>query len=440
MHQLLSLDQTPPISVPLRFFISAPFFGILAALMLCFYGSELLQTRWFPATLGVTHLITLGVLTMVMCGALFQMLPVIAGATIRKALPISFITHLLLSIGSLSLAIGFITGESYIFKLAIYSLAGAIGLFFIATLYSLLKVPRSQPTVTGIRIAIIGFLITAGVGLTLAASYAWTGWEAPRNILTNLHLAWGFLGWIGILVVVVAYQVVPMFQMTAEYPAWIRNSLSWALLSTLLLWSIGLISTINTQTILLILGLILAGALILFAIITLQLQYKRKRKTTDITLNFWRTGMVMLILASLCWVAAQLWPEWQHNPRYPLCLGVLFLAGFALSVINGMLYKIVPFLVWLHLHNKVMANMRLMGTKIPNMQKIINQSMMQKQFWLYLLSLSSLLIALFYPILLARIAGVLFLINFSWLSWNLFTAVSIYRQEAAHLDKLLTES
>ncbi len=438
MHHSLSLDQTPPISVPLRFFISAPLFGVLAALMLCFYGSELLQTRWFPATLGVTHLITLGVLTMVMCGALFQMLPVIAGATIHKALPISLITHLLLSIGTLSLVISFITGNSYLFKLAIYALAGAMGLFFIATLYSLLKVPRSQPTVTGIRIAIFGFIVTAGVGLTLAASYAWSGWNAPRDLLTNLHLAWGFLGWISILVIVVAYQVVPMFQMTSEYPAWIRNSLSWALLSTLLLWSIGLISGINTQAILLILGLLLAGALILFAIITLQLQNKRKRKVTDITLSFWRTGMIMLILASLCWVAGQCWPEWQYNPRYPLCLGILFLAGFALSVVNGMLYKIVPFLVWLHLQNKVMANVSLMGTKIPNMQKIIAQHMMQKQFWLYLISLCSLLIALFYPVLLARIAGILFLLNFSWLGWNLLTAVTIYRQEVARLNKLLS--
>ena len=37
---------------------------------------------------------------------------------------------------------------------------------------------------------------------------------------------------------------------------------------------------------------------------------------------------------------------------YGMLLGVLMIVGFAMSVINGMLYKIVPFLVWFHLQSR----------------------------------------------------------------------------------------
>lgn len=434
MHPNLSLDQAPPISVPFRFFISAPLFGILAALVLCFYGPELLQTRWFPATLGFTHLVTLGILTMVMCGALFQMLPVVAGAPISHPLGVSLVTHLSLSTGTITLAAGFLWGDSLVFSVAIFLLATAVLIFFVSTFYSLLKAPRLQPTITGVRMAIIGLIVTAGFGLTLAAGYAWTDGAAQRETLTDLHLAWGFLGWMGMLAAVIAYQVVPMFQMTPEYPLWLRRTLSWMLFGTLLCWSIGLASA-PTKTLLTLLELILAGELTLFAGITLHLQHKRRRKVADVVLFFWRTGMVMLILACLCWTVAQWWSAWGDDPRYPFCLGILFLAGFTLSVINGMLYKIVPFLVWLHLQNRVMADINLIGAKIPNMKKVISSEAMKKQFWLHLVALCSLLAAVFYPDQLTRLAGLLFLASFVWLGWNLLGAITIYRTEVARLEQ-----
>jgi hypothetical protein len=39
----------------------------------------------------------------------------------------------------------------------------------------------------------------------------------------------------------------------------------------------------------------------------------------------------------------------------PLALGVLVIVGFALSVISGMLYRIVPFLLWLELQRHIAA-------------------------------------------------------------------------------------
>jgi hypothetical protein len=42
-------------------------------------------------------------------------------------------------------------------------------------------------------------------------------------------------------------------------------------------------------------------------------------------------------------------PTWAQAPQVDLLLGILLIFGFAVAVINGMLYKIVPFLAWFHL-------------------------------------------------------------------------------------------
>ena len=45
MYSHLSLDQAPPLSVPVRFFLSAPVFGVMAAITL-FAFPEAMANRW----------------------------------------------------------------------------------------------------------------------------------------------------------------------------------------------------------------------------------------------------------------------------------------------------------------------------------------------------------------------------------------------------------
>jgi hypothetical protein len=68
--------------VPLRFFLAGPLFGLLAAAAIAWGGADAFGSRWAPSILAATHLVTLGFLTMVMSGALLQVLPVIVGAAV----------------------------------------------------------------------------------------------------------------------------------------------------------------------------------------------------------------------------------------------------------------------------------------------------------------------------------------------------------------------
>ena len=60
MQALLSFDDGPPISAPLRFFVTAPVFAMAAGLLLLWAGPDLYASRWTPTALAFTHLITVG--------------------------------------------------------------------------------------------------------------------------------------------------------------------------------------------------------------------------------------------------------------------------------------------------------------------------------------------------------------------------------------------
>src|SRR5487761_2310078 len=96
----LSFQQAPPFSVPFRFFITAPPLLLAAAMLLIFDDTSLMVTRHSPAALAATHLITLGFTSMVMCGALLQLLPVLSGIALPHPTRPAWLIHVPLTLGA----------------------------------------------------------------------------------------------------------------------------------------------------------------------------------------------------------------------------------------------------------------------------------------------------------------------------------------------------
>ncbi len=433
----LSLEQAPPISIPFRFFLTAPLFGIVSGLLLIWAGEAAMVSRWSPLVLSLTHLVTLGFLTMVMCGAMMQMLPVLAGSPVPGIGPVGAVSHLALSLGTGALAYAFIQGSAGWVKLALLLLGIGLGVFAIAAGLALARVKLSSPTVTGMRWSLASLVITVALGMLLSMGFF--GIVALNNLpsYTDLHLGWGLLGWMGLLLIGVSYQVVPMFQITPEYPRIMRDHLTGSLFFGLAGWFLLEIGVIRGYWSSLVPGcwmLLVTAGFPLFAGTTLHIQRLRKRQVSDVTLIFWRVGLIGILFGYLVWLIGRALPEAATAPWYPLLLGTLLLFGGAFPLVNGMLYKIVPFLSWFHLQNRQLA-LGAFHVKLPHMKGFIGDREARLQFYLYLAALFLALAAVFRPALFTRPAGAFLVLTSLMLGYNLLRAMMRYRNTKVLLNQ-----
>jgi hypothetical protein len=428
MPALLSLEEAPPLSAPLRFFLTAPLFAIAAGGLLVWSGPDLWASRWTPAALALTHLITAGFMLQVMLGAMLQLLPVVAGANMVRPLRVATVVHIAITLGALCLVAAFLGAEPRLFGVAAFLMGAGVLTFVVAAARALLGAPGSTPIVRGLRLALLGLCVTVSMGLWLAVSMGWS-LDVPLARLANIHLGWGLVGWGAVLLGAVGFVVVPMFQQTPSYPSWFERSFAYAALGLVLLWSVAEGANWERTASILSVGVVLMAAA--FALTTFKLQRQRKRAKLDAVQRLWQLGMLSTLAACVLWLLVRAFPMLDQWQGWPLLFGVLLLCGGFMSVMVGMLYKIVPFLVWLHLQERGQG--RLIA---PNMKKVLAEPAINRQAWAHTLALGLLLLAVWQPVWLTYPAGLALMLANGWLLRNLLQALGVYRSHLAKIEVL----
>ena len=419
MHPNLSFDQAPPITVPYRFFLAAPWFGVMAGLLLAWAGGDTLVSRWTPEALALTHLIGAGFMLQAMSGALFQFIPVAVGGNVWRPRLVAGVAHPLLLVAVLFLAAGLLFSEPALLSSAVPLFLLGAGCLVAAVGVALWRTPAASMTLWAMRMAIGGLAVTVILGSVLAESLA-RGLDLPVIDLTNVHLAWALGGWALMLLAGVSYHVVPMFQLTRPYPVWFTRGFGPVLLLLVCAWSSRLMLDNDRWMTAIAMPLLLVFSA--YAAITLWLQYTRRRKVDDATSLYFRVAMVSMLGFALSGALVRFHPAFGDDPRSIVWMGVLVFVGVFVSAITGMMYKISPFLNWLHLQR-----LGAPITAVPNMKKMIPADDMTGQLRLHVLALLLLLAAVWLPSL-ARCAGIAFAASCAWLGWNLIGAVLRYRR------------
>jgi len=427
----LALEQAPELSVPFRFFLTAPLFGLLACAVLLIVGSEALAARWTAPALALSHLLVLGVITMVMCGALMQILPVMVGVSIPRSQLSGGLCHALLILGTIVLAFAFLRADAIAFRLAALVLSLAFVLLLGLIGHALGRAPRASESARGLSWVALALAVTVVLGVLLALGHAELGLALYRPAVTNLHLVWGLVGWVALLVAVVSWQVVPMFQMTPAYPRMLRRWLAPLTIAVLTWLSAAVFFGVGRQP----QAILLATAVLVgFAGQSLWLLAQRKRARADVASRLWQFGLTMLVLASLL-------SAWQglSGPSplpFPAVLPVvLFMTGFALSIILAMLMKIMPFLVWLHLQQRLAERPAAIGRYLPpGIRTILPKQTMDQSAVLHMLAVLCLVVAVFIPVA-TRAAALLWAAHFIVLArWQL-DVLGRYRRECDRLEQ-----
>ncbi len=160
----LSIVQAPPFIIVFSYFLTATLFGFLLSIFEIYMAFK--HTLFLPT---IVHLYTLGFALFTMFGALFQMLPVVAGAVIKNPKPKVALSYALLITGIPTLLYGFYTGKFLLFG----SLITYVGILYtsLLMLYHLLGIKSFTPTSRGMKFSLVFLLLGATAGFYRVLSY-----------------------------------------------------------------------------------------------------------------------------------------------------------------------------------------------------------------------------------------------------------------------------
>jgi hypothetical protein len=408
----LSIDQAPPISAPLRFFLTAPIFGIIAGFLIFYSDTSLLINRYSMDAIIVTHALTIGVFAFIMLGSLTQMLPVLAGAKIPKVKAVTSISYVLLVFGLLAMILGLKLDITLLSKFSFVSLLSGFLIMIFAIVYGLKDVSNFTATIKGMSASLIFAFFISLMGAFLLFEYATGSVSKYHILLANIHSVWAIFGFSGLLIIGVAFQVLPMFYVAPKFKKFCKRRVVYLISIGLIIW---MFLNIFYEDYALYAKLWIATFFWAFAT-TVWLKFnKRKRPVVDVTVWYWRSASIFLTLGSFLWIFDEFF---KHE--YIVMVGILIGGGFILSIMIGMLYKIVPFLVWFHLNG--------MGyMKIPTLTEMIDKDLAKVQFVLLLLSLIGFIFSFYMPELLSP-SATLFIVSMIILEINVLAPALIYRK------------
>ncbi|MEA2091809.1 MAG: hypothetical protein U9O83_05550, partial [Campylobacterota bacterium] len=408
----LSIDQAPPISAPLSFYLIAPIFAIIAGFLIFFSDADLLMNRYSMDSIIITHALTIGFLGFIMLGSLTQMLPVLAGVVIPKVDVVSKISYLFLFFGTFFMMLG-LTYENLLFNTSALILLGAGFMMMIAVIsLAIIKVKNFNATVKAMSTSLVFAFFTVLMGLFLLFTYIDNDFAQYRNMVANVHSVWGIFGFAGILIIGVTFQVLPMFYVAPRFKQFCKKRVVWLIGTGLLIW---LVTSLFFESFSIIGKSWIAIFFWAFATTVWIKLSARRRPISDVTVWYWRVASISLTLGSFLWIFDE---YFKHE--YVVMVAILLGGGFVLSIMIGMLYKIVPFLVWFHLN--AMGYMT-----IPTMNEMINKTLGKIQFVLFIASLIGFIFAFYIPVLL-KISALSFIVSMTILQYNVIAPVLIYRK------------
>ncbi|MBI3185960.1 MAG: hypothetical protein HYZ28_27810 [Myxococcales bacterium] len=367
-------DQGPPLSIPMSFFLTAPVALTIAGASVMFLAGEGLDSIWSGSTVALVHLGTVGLLLAVMLGALYQMLPVVAGAVV-PAVRLAHAVHALLVAGAGCLVFAQAMSSAFAFAAATALLAIALGLFWGPAALALARSQTRSATVWGMRLAFVGLAAVAVIGLKLAFVRSGAGYHPSWLSWRHAHAHLGLIAWVGCLIGAISWQVLPMFYLAAQPPRWMPRAVQLGVgvsvagllavyFSDSPAWTVPLAA--------------LPGAVSVWGIHPLavvRMLRGRRRRRADPSLRFWWLSMGCAPLCLLAGVAASL----SDAPQLPVAYGFLALWGWAAAVVHGMLTRIVPFLVWFHRCAPLVGRV-----EVPSTRELLPDRAVARGFWLHL--------------------------------------------------------
>jgi len=345
------------VGLPLRFILSGLVALVLAIAALAFWPDLAAAYHYNQWVVAVTHLFTLGWLSSVVMGAMYQLVPVALETRLYSArlAGIHFWVHLAGWCGMVAMLwvwnVHWLPLFGSVFVLSVALFAYNIG----RTLHG---IPSWNVVAVGITSAIawLAIAVLAGLYIAFAKHFGISLLDPLAQMHAHAHL--GGVGFFVMMLVAVSYKLVPMFSLS-EIQSRRRAYASVFLINVGLLGAaVAVLFGSPWKTI--FAATIVAGLAFHGVEITAILR-ARKRRQVDLPLKQFLAALSLLVPTSVCALVLS-WPGLpvsELTTQLETVYAVLALAGVLTLAIIGMLYKIVPFLVWYFAYSRHIGRARV---------------------------------------------------------------------------------
>lgn len=297
-----------------------------------------------PHVIALAHVWLLGALLTICFGAVYQLLPVLANTAFRgRTLAwMHLATHVA---GVVTMIAAFIAGKMGFVALGGTAVSIGVGMFAVNVTRTLRAANRLDPILVAFGCATGWLILTVLAGVLLAANLHFGWWSMDVLALLRAHAHLGVAGFFVTLLQGAMFRLVPMFTLgTVQKLRGIGIALALSQLGLLVLTP-ALAFGARPAT--------LVGAALLlmsFALSAFELRRvfgTRKKRILEPGIRGFFVGLALLCVAA---AGGTILAAGSGDLRAALSYGVLAVLGGVLASVEGMLCKIVPFLVWMRVY------------------------------------------------------------------------------------------
>ena len=348
--------RTRSIALPLRFILTGVAALLAGSVWLVLRPDMLATYHYNQYVIAATHLFVLGWICSVIMGAMYQLAPVAFETRLHSDRLAE--CHLALHV------VGFI-GMVAMFQVWNMKQVGYFG--------AVLAI--------GVAASLFWLSLTILAGIYLAVDKSWS--FSPFNSIAQIHAHahLGGLGFLVMMIVAVSYKLVPMFALS-EVQSARRAGWSLALLNAGLAGVF--VSILISSSWKFMFALVILGGLAIYGLEMAAILRARKRRSLDWGLKYFLTAIALLVPVSALGTTL----AWPHLPLTMLTgqlenvYGFLAFIGVVTFAILGMLYKVVPFLVWYASYSKAIGR-----AKVPSLADLYSPALQAAGYWLFIVGL-----------------------------------------------------
>ncbi len=345
-----------------------------------------------PETLVLVHMVTIGWLSLLMCGALFQFVPVLIAQPLRGGRLVLPALICLLS-GLAFLLAGFLqlagTIDTGVPLLAVAGMLLPAGFLLVAgvlvsTLFSASLTLPARFVAVGLACVLVTVTLGALFALLLSGFLPALAGIDFRTYALPVHIAVGLGGWLTFTAIGVSYRLLPMFMLSPDGERASSRVVWWTGIVALLLMALtspivaivektGLTAPTDTaKGLAALFGVI---CLILYGVDLAFFYRHRKRRVIELNSRAAQGAFLALILSAvLLFALLATGTLEQHVGALLYLVAFGWLTGLGLS----QLYKIVPFLTWLECYGPIMGK-----KPTPRVQDLVVEQRDRVWFALY---------------------------------------------------------